>query len=275
MKKTSYKLLLLIFCTSINISLFGQNQEEGTSKQNFGIQAGWSQGLIYDQHTSPLLYQANMGNIGLVYQREADLFFEVSLNLSIGSNQSKAHGKRVATIYDPADIYGNVESYEIEANPTLSMMNTNLRLRLLWPLGDQHQVGASVNVNQIMAGLGAGTWHYSQIDVAPAYQFTHSTKVADFRVAFSLPIAAVVVRPNWSHDASLPDVTNYWWGFVKTNTKLTGIPQLFNPSVRLGLERELSNGHDIGFAYSASWRSYSNPRPMRMFVQGMDLFYFF
>ncbi|MEM8528536.1 MAG: hypothetical protein AAGG68_28115 [Bacteroidota bacterium] len=275
MKKSPQILLLLAICMSSCINLFAQNQEENSLQHNFGIKAGWSQGLIYDQHTSPLLYQANMANIGLSYHREADLFFEVALRMRIGSNQSKAHGKRVATIYDPADIYGNIDSYEVEANPTISMMNADLRLRLLWSLNEQHRVGASLNVNQIMAGLGAGTWHYSQLDVAPEYQFTHQTDRADFHAAFSLPIAAVVVRPNWSHDASLPDVINYWWGFVKTNTQFTSLHQFFNPSLRLGTNWHLENGHDIGLNYFTSWRSYSNPIPMRMFEQGIEVAYFF
>ena len=257
------------------LPVFAQVPKERPIQNQFGIKTGWTQMLMADQHASPLLYRAHALNIGAIFQRRSNYLLSLSFTLSIGSNQAKGFGKRTATVEETPDIYGNIPSYQIEVNPFLSLLNGDLRVKMLWAIDEHHQIGASFNARHLITGIGAGTSYYTQLDLSPEYQFHHPLGKADFQAAFSLPVVAAVVRPNFSKDASLPDVTAYWWGYVKTNTKLIALDQLFQPSARLGLVWRRQNGADLGLHYTSRWMSYPLPRPIRIWEQSIAISYFF
>lgn len=263
--------ILLFF----HLPVFTQVLEVPQHTGRFGIKSGWTHLLIGDQHASPLLYQANALNIGAIYQRRSNYLMSLSFTLSIGTNQATGFGKRVATVEGTPDIYGKVPDYQIEVNPFLSLLKGDLNFKMLWELADRHQLGASFNIRHLITGIGAGTSYYTQLDLAPEYQYDHPIGKANFQAALSLPLMAAVVRPNFSKDASLPNVTSYWWGYVKTNTKITSIHRLFHPSARLGLVWQKQNGSDLGIHYTSRWMSYPLPRPIRIWEQSIAMSYFF
>lgn len=265
---------LLLFLGILFPNLYAQSQEN-TPTHNWGIKAGWTQSLISDQHSSPLLYQADAMNIGGIYQRQDHSLFEVLLTMQIGTNQAQRHGQRSVFIDETPDIYGEVESYELKANPLLSLMIADLKIRTLWPINDYHALGVSFNARHILTGIGADTWHYTQLDIAPEYRVTYSIANLETHASFSLPILAGVVRPNYAYDPSLPNTLNYWWGYVKTGSSITSVHQLLNPRTSAGLMWHFDNGRDLGVNYFAAWTSFPNPRPLRMFENGIDVIYFF
>ncbi|MEN0047375.1 MAG: hypothetical protein AAF806_09985, partial [Bacteroidota bacterium] len=213
------KLLLILFLFSNVLS--GQSSEKEGSLNHWGIKAGWTQSLISDQHSSPLLYQADAMNIGGIYQRRANSFLEISLVMQIGTNQAQRHGQRTVFIDETPDIYGEVESFELQANPFLSLMVGDLRVKTLWSINEHHALGFSFNARHILTGIGADTWHYTQLDIAPEYRVQYSIANLEANASFSLPLLAGVVRPNYAYDPSLPNTLNYWWGYVKTGSSIT------------------------------------------------------
>lgn len=245
------------------------------ASHHFGLRAGWTESHLYDEHASPLLYQSDMVNVSGLYQHRGDAFFELSLTLKLGTNQSRRFRQRTATLDDRPDINGQIETYEIKANPFLSMLDGQLGLRMLWPIGGYHHLGASINSRYILTGMGADTWQYAQLDVAPEYQFTYPVLGGDVEASFSLPLLAGVVRPNYAFDPSLPDETNYFKGYLRTGTAVTSPHQLINPRARIGYLWHFNNGKSLGASYFASWMSYPDPRPVRMFENGVEATYFF
>ncbi len=271
-----HKLLIPFYLfLTIPMLLLGQVATELDRKGKFGIQGGWTQLLIGDQHASPLLYTADALNIGAIYRNSGAVAFELALNLKVGTNQARRFGRRIGRLEDTPDIFGNQEIDEVTVNPFFSFFAGNLRFRALWPLGDRHKVGVSFNARHIYTGLALDDWHYSQLDIAPEYQFFKRLFNGDLQVNLSLPLLAGVLRPNYAFDPSLPDVTSYLRGYLKTSSKVTSLNDLLNPRIRLGYQWYFNNGKEVGLHYHASWTSYPDPRPVRMFENGIDLTYFF
>lgn len=269
----SYLLVLgFLLCT---LSPFAQNSYEPAKGGRFGLSTGWMQSLLADQHASPLLYRANTAQVGMIYRYHSNFMFEVALSIAIGSNQSRRFGKRTTTVSDTPDIHGTPSSYEVELNPFLSMLNAELEIKMSWEMGNVHQLGVSFHARHFTTGIGGGTSYYTQLDLAPTYQYAQTLNNKRLYANLSLPLVAALVRPTFSKDAALPDVTSYWWGYVKTNTRFTSIHQLLNPSAQIGLSWSLANGDDIGINYTGRWLSYPLPRPIRLFEHGLALNYLF
>ena len=199
----------------------------------------------------------------------------MALSISIGNNQPRQLGQRTATIEYLPDIYGHVDSDEIKANPFLSMLNGNLRLKMLWPVGNHHHLGASLNTRYTYTAIGIDTWQYGQVDLSPEYLFSYPFLDGEVECSASLPLFAGVMRMNYAFDPSLPDETNYFKGYLRTGTRITSINELINPKIRAGYLWHFPNGRDLGAYYSASWLSYTDPRSVRMFENGIDVVYFF
>ena len=248
---------------------------QAQSSHQLSIHLGYAHTLTADRHTSPLLYQAHTATIGLRHQYQGSYLLETSLHLRIGSNQSRRYGKRIATISDPANIYGEAESYEVEANPNLSMLDGSLQVLLAWSMGRAHYLGMVLNGRHILSGMGADTWLFTQVSLGPVYQYTLATRLLTYRLRIGLPVLSYVVRPNFSRDAALPEVISYWWGYVQTNSRIAAGYKLFAPTLELGTSWPLANGDALGFTYVANWSSYPSPRPMRMLTQSLDLSYSF
>ncbi|NRA48730.1 MAG: hypothetical protein HRU12_06325 [Phaeodactylibacter sp.] len=260
-------LFLLFLCTGLS----AQDMPAG----RWGITAGWTESFIHDAHASPLLYQSDVLNVGGLYQRPGPFFFEVALSLSIGNNRPQQLGKRKAEIEEVPDIYGEVETYEIEAYPLLSIFKGDLQVRGLWQLSDGHQLGMSFNTQYTYTGLGIDTWQFAQVSIGPAYQYRYPVWQGNIEAAFSIPLVGAVVRPNYAFDPSLPDETNYFLGYLRTGTRVATFPKLLNPRLRAGYNWSMGEGKSVGAYYNMEWLSYSYPRPMRSFSHGVDLIYFF
>ncbi len=247
-------------------------QEEANAMENgWGLEVGWRQLLLADRHASPLLYQADALNIGGMYQGGYAPRWEVSLNAQIGTNQARNLGQRTGILDGPPDIYGEKESFEVKANPFLSFLGGQLIGGLSWPIGTRHRLGAQVSLQYIQTGMGLDTWHYTQLDLSPTYSYYYPLGPGQFKLDFSLPMLAVVQRPTYAFDPSLPDEGNYYKAYLKEGTKFAALDQLINPELQLGYTLHLRNGKRMGLQYQLSWMSYPEPRPVRMLGQGLSL----
>lgn len=248
------------------------SQEEANAMDNgWGLEFGWQQLLLADHHASPLLYQSDALNIGGIYQGGYAPKWEISLNVQIGTNQAQSLGQRTGTLNGSPDIYGEKERFDVKANPFLSFLGGQLTGGLSWPIGTRHRVGTQISLEYIQTGMGFDTWHYTQLDLSPTYSYYYPLGPGQFKLDFSLPILAVVQRPTYAFDPSLPDEGNYYKAYLKEGTKLASLDQFINPQLQLGYTMHLRNGKRIGLHYQLSWMSYPDPRPVRMLGQGLTL----
>ncbi|MBX2876979.1 MAG: hypothetical protein KTR30_32975 [Saprospiraceae bacterium] len=270
MKSILEKVIVIL---SLLLSAYGvSGQGQANAMENgWGIQAGWKQLLMADRHVSPLLYRSDALVIGGTYRTGNAPQWEVSLNFQVGTNQAQTLGQRTGILDGPPDIYGEKESFEVKANPFLSLLGGQLRGGLSWPIGDRHRIGTQISLAYMQTGMGLDTWHYTQLDLAPTYSYYYPLGPGQFNLDFSLPVLAMVQRPNYAFDPSLPDEDNYYQAYLKEGTKLASLDQLINPQLQLGYTLPLRNGRRIGVQYQLSWMSYPDPRPVRMLGQGLTL----
>lgn len=257
---------LLLFAHGIT------GQEEANAKENgWGLEVGWRQHLLADRHVSPLLYQTDALNIGGIYRGGYTPRWEVSLHAQIGTNQARNLGQRTGILNGSPDIYGEKERFEVKANPFLSFLGGQLTGGLSWPIGTRHRLGTQLSLQYIQTGMGLDTWHYTQLDLSPTYSYYYPLGPGQFKLDFSLPILAVVQRPTYAFDPSLPDEGNYYKAYLREGTKLASLDQLINPQLQLGYTWHRGNGKRLGLHYQLSWMSYPDPRPVRMLGQGLSL----
>ena len=260
--------IALIICYS---NLIGQSLQGG-----WGWQSGWTHTLIADQHTSPLLYQANALRLGGSYLRTGQTQLNIGLQFDVGTNQTARFGARTGTISSNPDIYGDQEFYEITANPFFSFLQGRFFVKSSWQLGANHRLGIAFNARHIFTGMGADNWHYTQLDLSPAYQYYRPIgSNGHLSASVQLPLLAFVVRPNYAFDPSQPDLTNYYLGYIRTGSAFTSVHELVNPTVQLGYHWGLDNGARASLQYRFSWTQYPEPRPMKLMENGLVFNYQF
>ena len=269
------KLLLAGLLWSAWLSAPGQNDDGDPGKGHFGLQAGWGQTLIGDQHASPLLYHADAVYFGGIYRKERQTLFEMSLSFQVGSNQASRFGRRTATLTYTPDIYGIADSDEVTVNPFLSFIAGDLQLKWLWGLAEHHALGFSLNARHIYTGMALDDWHYTQVDISPQYCYRRSVLRGDAFLSFSLPLLAGVVRPNYAFDPSLPDESNYYFGYLRTSSRITSLNDLVNLRLGIGYTWHFQNGKDLGLQLGLTWTSYPYPRPVRIFENRLGVTYLF
>ena len=268
MKNSPHCLLILVVLPAI-LLLTTQLQA-----QNWAVSAGWAASYIGDQHTSPLLYRSDALQVGGQYNFSGESRFEIGLQIQIGTNQAQRHRRREGTFYEIPSLFEPQESYDYVVNPFFSRLGGRFFARLHWPIGEYSQLGIKAQVRYDLAGMAGDTWKFAQAHLGPSYRYKrplHSTGSLHFSA--HLPLIATVVRPNWAVDASLPDETNYFKGYLRTSTRLTSLHDLQNPQVQLGYQYQLQRGKALRLDYQLEWLSYSQPRPLRMFEHGLRLSY--
>ncbi len=236
-----------------------------TDKARFGISAGWQQYIFSDKLTSPLLYEANTLSLDGFLRKKGEKFeFFAGVNLQVGSNQPQQMGARQVSFSGVPDVNGEAEVTEARLNPFISWFSFKGQASLSKAIGNNQALGLAFTGEHVISGMAADDWYYTQVDLAPTYQYRYNIWELSLVGTAKLPLLAWVVRPNYAIDPSLPDTENYWVGFVKTSSQITSIHQLFNPQVDFQILWNRPRKTPIGIGYGLAWRSYSEPRPLRM-----------
>lgn len=262
-------IVILVFSLLAN-GAKGQ-ERTNTMENGWGLELGWHQLLLADRHASPLLYQADALDIGGSYRGGYAPRWEISLNAQMGTNQARNLGQRTGILDGPPDIDGDRESFEVKANPFISFLGGQFTGALSWPIGKRHRLGSRLSLQYMQTGMGLDTWHYTQLDLSPTYSYYYPLGPGNLKLDFSLPIIAVVQRPTYAFDPSLPDEGNYYKAYLKEGTKVASLDQFINPQLQLGYTWYRSHGKRIGLHYQLSWMSYPDPRPVRVLGQGLSL----
>lgn len=265
--------IILLFCAFsffASLPLLGQSNPQ----KGWTFAAGWTEGYLGDQHSSPLLYKSDVLDLDTRYTIPGKTFFEVGLQIQIGTIQAQRHRRRTGTLRETPNLFEETESFDYVANPFFSRFGGRLYTRLLWNVGENSQLGIMAQARYDLAGVAGDTWQFAMADIGPAYQYHREVhRKGAVRFAASLPLAAIIVRPNWAFDASLPDETNYFKGYLRTNTRFTTLHELQHPRISLGYQYQLPQGKTLGIDYRLQWLSYSQPRPLRMLEHGLQLSY--
>jgi hypothetical protein len=242
---------------------------------NWWGEIGYTRSSMVDEHSSPLRYRGDLLSLSSAYQRSGSLMFELGLQIQVGSSQAPAVGRREGTFYDPIDFAGQQDSYDFIVNPLLSRLDVQLYAKIYHPLSAQHELGLQWTTRYTLAAAGGDALQFAHTDLAPAYRFTTGAWDGRLQAEFALPLIGVVTRPNYGYDASLPDETNYFKGYLRTGTRVASLNQFFNPRIGFQYQWELSSGRTLGLVYRAQWLSCSFPRPYRQVEQGIHFQYQF
>jgi len=257
---------------SYSFTLLAQN--ENTPNQ-WWAEVGYMRTTMLDEHSSPLLYRADMLSFRANFQRSSRLLFECDLHFQLGNNQAPAVGRRKGTFYEPIDFTGQKDSYDFIVNPLLSRLDGQFSVRIHYPLSDMHQIGLQWTTRYSLAGAGGDAMQFAHSDLAPSYRLQLASNRGLWQATFALPLLGVVTRPNFAYDASLPDETNYFRGYLRTGTRLVSLGQFFNPRFTWGYQWTRLTGRTLGLIYRAQWLNCNFPRRYRQIEQGIHLQYHF
>ncbi|MEL7221562.1 MAG: hypothetical protein AAGJ93_09605, partial [Bacteroidota bacterium] len=103
--------ICLLFCLAF-IATSLNSQVNFSKDHQWGMTAGWTEAYLADHHFSPLLYQSDVLQVGGIYQRDQQQFFEVSLSVQIGTIQARRLNRRKGTFYETPDLFGEQEAYD-------------------------------------------------------------------------------------------------------------------------------------------------------------------
>lgn len=259
--------LIILLLTCVTFSALGQL----VPGPQFGIYTGWKQYIFLDQLGSPNVYEANAVSLDGYLKKSGKLDFELLANLQLGNNQPQQIGVRKVIFEGVPDFNGDPEIVEARLNPFVSWFSFRVSGDLSKKIRPSQHLGISLTGEHLISGIAADDWYYTQIDLAPTYQYSYEIWQFALTGKFKLPLLAWVVRPNYAIDPSLPDTENYWVGFVKTSSAFTSLNRLVNPQLAFELMWNRPGKASIGVTYEFAWRSYTHPRALRMATNELQL----
>ncbi|MEO0895072.1 MAG: hypothetical protein AAFY71_01540 [Bacteroidota bacterium] len=248
---------LIVVCSLLGISmgLFAQSPSG-----KWSINMGYDHAQINDPFSSPLMYRAHAIKVGTHYQKESDVFTSFDFALSIGNSQPVNIGQRTATIIEDPDIYGERESFDVSVNPLLSFVRARASYGIGWEIAPHHFLGAALKAEHTYTGIRLDDWFYTEAGLSAMYHGSFDVGAGNLDLDVQLPLLAFVVRPNYSSDAYLPELSSYYLTYVKTAGKVVGLHQLQHPDIRLTYHP--SGNFSVG--YHGEYLRYQEPGPVRL-----------
>ncbi len=245
------------------------------------IEAGYQNFRLFDKNVSPLIYVSNNGMISFGYQKKKEKnIWNIGLDASAGSMQSKRFGRREAIAYDPYDLDGNKDSTVYDINPGLSFISASLYYSYYWQLNTQKRkmhVGGILQDNFYYGALGADVWFFNQLSIMPAYRVEIlNTSKSAVNAAFSTPIFSYLIRQPYSLDPSLPE-NSYFKANLKTGSSIATINTFQQINFKVKYAYTLSTGNKIGLSYTFMWMNYANiqDRNLRAYANSILISYNF
>ncbi len=236
---------------------------------------GYRQVRMYDKQSSPLIYHAHTTRLSSTYQKlNENALWRFSGGLVLGSNQSARHGKRIATLSDPVDLYGNQEHYEVEGNPSLSYFNPTLETGYYRSITVGKQpvlTGMELDGNFILTGMGLDTWYFANLSLGPG--MISSVKLNnghELPIQVRFPLINVVVREPYAKDPSVP-LDNYFEEAVKSGSAVASIGQFQRIDWSVGYVMPFGENWKLGCRYSFGWMHYEKPRDFNAYYNELSV----
>lgn len=268
------KIMLLVFLITLFSHAKGQGLQN-TSNHQWTIGLGYQNARTFDRNISPLIYSSNNGVLSSSFlKNKLDTQWTLGLTLSAGSNQSKRHGKRTAVIHDPDPLVGESEETIYEINPALSYVDLELSYGFQWKL-DNSFVGFEAYDRLLYGALGADTWFFNQLSVAPSYRRTvYSNSPVELTIEGSLPVFSYLLRQPYTLDPSLPE-ESYFKAYLSTGSSVATINQFQQVNLGSTLTYELKNGKNLGVSWQFMWMNYNNipDRQLRSYSNSINITY--
>lgn len=221
----------------------------------------WQVGLGYtrfktlDLQHSPLVYSADAGALSVHFSRHFDqASWELGLSLAVGSQQARRFGQRSAYVIDPADIYGERDSFLYVLNPGFSFARASLHGGRYWVLPvDAFRLELGFRAEDVFqfAGLGADSWYFNQLTIAPALRADRALGPGILEAQASMSVLAYTIGLPYVLDPSSPNYPNPWL-FIQAGSQIQTLNTFKQARMRLDYRIPIG-GHQIGLAYQWDW----------------------
>lgn len=254
---------------------------------NPDIKNEWWLGLGYqnfrtlDKNVSPLIYTSDNGTLSARFQKYGQKSrWNIGMNIAIGSNQSRSHGKREAVAYDPYPLSGDRDSVVYEINPGFSFLQAELYYTMLWKLRSGKRplfVGALFSDRFTYGALGADTWFFNQLSMMAVGQTTiYSRGKSNVDVAISIPLISYLLRQPYSLDPSLPE-SSYFKAYLKTGSEVATVNKFQQVNVTMDYAYQLKGENAIGLSWQFMWMENSNipDRNLKAYANSFSIIYKF
>jgi hypothetical protein len=249
-------LIVIISFTSFSIA-----QDKDNLSRDWKIGIGYQNARILDRNVSPLIYSSNNGYLSTTYFRNKEnKKWNIGLNISAGSSQSKRHGRRTAVILDAHPIVGQADFTLYEINPGLSYIDVELFYSMLWQVKDNNPLYAGFELSERLfyGGLGADTWFFNQVSIMPSVQKTIYNK-QPYRVDIrgSIPLFSYLLRQPYTLDPSLPE-ESYLKAYLKSGSSFATLNEFQQFNLKADFTYQLKNGKRVGMSWLFMWMNYNN-----------------
>ena len=257
-------------------------QESNTDrKREWQLGLGYENFRTLDENVSPLIYTSDNGNFIARFQKyKPKTRWNIGMNISMGSNQSKRHGKRAAVAYDPYPLSGDRDSVVYEINPGLSFIQAELYYAMLWKLRSEKKplfVGALLSERFTYGALGADTWFFNQLSMMVAGQTSiYDRRKSRIDVAISIPLISYLLRQPYSLDPSLPE-SSYFKAYLKTGSEVATINKFQQVNITMDYVYQLKGKNAIGLSWQFMWMNNSNlpDRNLKAYANSFSIIYKF
>ncbi len=268
------KIICFLLCNlTVTPLLFAQDSLEVDVK----LKSGYRNTRILDLNASPLLYSSHSCLVGITYKKDLKTnFYEAGLNVSVGNNQSKRHGKRTVNVPNQPDFFGHYDSTVYTLNPNLSYIYGELFYKNLWHINSGGlYAGYNIFDRFQFSGIGADNWFFNQLSIQP--NFTCIVPAGDRQkldISISTTVLSYVVKQPFTLDPSLP-ITSYFKAYLKTGSSLESFNTLQQVDLQINFTRDLSNDKGIGMMYEFSWLNHNEikDRPLGIYSNSISVYY--
>ncbi|MEO1449902.1 MAG: hypothetical protein AAFV07_10260 [Bacteroidota bacterium] len=219
------------------------------------IGLGYTQFKTLDLQHSPLMYRAHAGQLSAQFARHHEKgSWQLGLTLAAGGQQAQRFGQRTAYVYDPYDIYGERDSVQYVLNPAFSFGRASLHFARFWRLPvDKVQLEVGFRVEDVFhyAGLGAATWFFNQLTLAPAVKGMYPVGPGRVEAEISSSLIAYTLGLPYVLDPSTPNYPNPW-SYVETGSHLGTVTSFRQAQMKLAYSIPLGS-HEVGLGYRLDW----------------------
>lgn len=260
-RPTVITLLLSGLLHSLPAISFGQTADHNdTNHWRIGI--GYQNHRTLDQNISPLIYVSNNAVLNAQFEKyKTSTLWNLGMNLAIGSNQSKRHGRREAITYDPYPLLDERDSTIYEINPGLSLIQAELRYAMLWKLRSEKRpwyLGASLSDRFTYSAMGADVWFFNQMSLMAAARTTlYCQRKSTVDIGVQVPIMSYLLRQPYALDPSLPEAS-YFKAYLQTGSSFSSINKFQQINIGVDYRYRLNRGKSIGLLWQMTWMNFAN-----------------
>jgi hypothetical protein len=270
MKKN--QILLGVLMTLFPIYLFGQNDSIAQKKMLYST--GYSHYRVLDKQFSPLIYQANMFNLGIGFEKQKTEKRIFSCNMQIWGGWAKSkHFGQKNQLNEYFDASGNLVTGTVKtkfASYQLHLSAEYLRkIKLHRNIKCNLFVGGQLSENFFLLyhstyGLDMPSF-INEVSLCPSariyYQINENLQL---KTEISIPVVALITRLPYSN-VPMTEKHGMFLGTFETCTRFTSIHKYQRIAIEFGTEKTINDNWNIGLNYGFMWLHYPKEFPIKSY----------